>query len=80
MSKPTNDKIRQAGTFGGSKRHVYEFTEPTNVVAAHSCLLPKFSITLRVGELRKLLANLEDDDGLTVTVADQQAATFTFVR
>jgi hypothetical protein len=93
MSKTSNGRekrqlrvqrmVRQTGIFdgwGGAKRHIYEFKEPSNVVSSHSCLLPKFSITLRVGELRKMLANLEDDDGLTVTVAEQQAATFTFVR
>ncbi len=66
--------------FGGAKRHIYEFKGPSNVVSSHSCLLPKFSITLRVSELRKLLTNLEDEDGLTVTVAEQRSATFTFVR
>ncbi|MFA6240413.1 MAG: hypothetical protein WC655_05770 [Candidatus Hydrogenedentales bacterium] len=75
--------VRQIGQFdgwGATKRNIYEFTVPSNVVSSHSCLLPKFSITLRVGELRKLITNLEDDDGLTVTVAEHQASQFTFVR
>lgn len=93
MSKTSNEKrkrqlrvqhmVRQVGQFdgwGATKRSIYEFTVPSNVVLSHSCLLPKFSITLRVGELRKLLASLEDEDGLTVTVAEQQASQFTFVR
>jgi hypothetical protein len=87
MSKTSNKKeerrLRVVGQFdgwGGTKRKIYEFAEPGNVVSSHSCLLPQFSITLRVGELRKLLSNLEDEDGLTVTVADRGATQFTFVR
>jgi hypothetical protein len=93
MSKTSNGKakrqlrvqrmVRQVGQFdgwGATKRSIYEFKEPSNVVSSHSCLLPQFSITLRVGELRKLIANLEDEDGLTVTVAERQTAQFTFVR
>lgn len=93
MSKTSNEKrkrqlrvqrmVRQVDQFdgwGATKRNIYEFTVPSNVVSSHSCLLPKFSITLRVGELRKLIANLEDEDCLTVTVSEQQASQFTFVR
>lgn len=75
--------VRETGTldgWGGATRHIYEFTEPTNVLSSHSCLLPEFSIGLRVGELRKLLAELEDDDTLTVTVEHQKPAKFTFIR
>jgi hypothetical protein len=87
MSKTSKEQpvpgVRQVGQFdgwGGTKRKIYEFAEPSNVVSSHSCLLPQFSITLRVGELRKLLSGLEDDDGLTVTVAADRASQFTFVR
>jgi hypothetical protein len=87
MSKMSKEQsvpgVRQVGQFdgwNGTKRKVYEFTDPVNVVSSHSCLLPQFSITLRVGELRKLLSGLEDEDGLTVTVTDQGASQFTFVR
>lgn len=73
-------KIGEFGGWGGKRRHIYEFTETSNVVSSHSCLLPKFSITLRVGELRRLLANLKDDAALTVTVIEQQASQFTYVR
>lgn len=80
ITRITRKTSRQFDGWGGAKKHVYEFKPPNSVVSAHSCLMPKFSITLRVGALRKLIADLEDEDGLTVTVAEHAASKFTFVR
>lgn len=66
--------------FNGRKLRRYEFKGGTNVVAAHSVLLPKFQITLRVEELRKLIEQLDDADGLCVTVSAYNGTDFSFVR
>ena len=78
--EPSARKIGQRDGFGGRKLEEFELTEAVNVVCCHSCLLPEFSITLRVAELRKLMAGLRDDDGLTVTVSAEQPAKLTYVR
>ena len=76
-------KTKVVSTFDGwygKPRRVLGFVEPPPVISSHSCLLPSFSVTMRVGELKKLVADLEDDDGLTVTVSEGKAPEFTFVR
>lgn len=83
VSRSLGRMVQNNGLFDqweGEKRYLYEFKELRNVVTGHSCLPPKFSITLRVGELRRIIESMEDDAGLNVTIAHQQAPKFTFVR
>lgn len=75
-------KTRQVEIFDGfgGKRVRHQFTEPGHVISSRSCLMPKFSITMKAGALRKLLKGLGDEECLTVTVAENAATEYTFVR
>lgn len=73
-------EIARRDGFGASPLRVFAFTDPPHILSSCSCLLPRFSMTLRVGELRKLLSSLRDEDGLTITVAEGESTTYTFVR
>jgi hypothetical protein len=77
--KPTFKKVSQFDGHSG-KREVFEIENHGHIILGHSCLMPSFGITMRVGELRKAMHMLSDDDNITVTVNHHDHPVFSFVR
>lgn len=73
-------QVSQIDGWNGHKLKVYDFKEPNNVISSHTALKPSFSITLRVGELRRIVNTLTDEDHLTVTVTAQCEHRLSFSR
>lgn len=75
-------KIRKIGQFDGSggNKTIFEFTDPGYIVSSHSCLLPKFTITLEVRGLRGLIKQLRDDDSVSITVSENEITKFNYIR
>jgi len=68
--------VQKIGEFNLEKRVV---VNPPYTVYGHSTLLPSFSMSMKVGGLRKMLVGLADEDSFGITVSDKMTE-YTIVK